>query len=86
MSIVGTVPPPTDARYTPDDTPDPSAPPAPETNPLIGTLTDAQQVRNMLKRIAAKAGLEKRVHPRGLRHAHAAEFVREGTPVNVIRD
>jgi site-specific recombinase XerD len=43
-------------------------------------------VRNMLKRIAVKAGLEKRVHPYGLRHTHAAELVREGTPVNVIRD
>src|SRR5450755_3459936 len=29
---------------------------------------------------------EKRVHPHGLRHTHAAEFVREGVPINVIRD
>jgi undecaprenyl-diphosphatase len=33
MSMVGAVSPPTDARYTPDDTPDPSAPSAPETSP-----------------------------------------------------
>ena len=37
-------------------------------------------------RLAAKAGLEKRVHPHGLRHTHAAELVREGMSVNVIRD
>ena len=43
-------------------------------------------VRDMLKRQAAKAGLEKRVHPHGLRHTHAAELVREGVPINVIRD
>ncbi len=43
-------------------------------------------VLNVLKRIAAKAELEKGVHPHGLQHTHAAEFVRAGTPVNVIRD
>jgi site-specific recombinase XerD len=32
------------------------------------------------------AGLEKRVHPHGLRHTHAAELAREGVPINVIRD
>jgi hypothetical protein len=31
--MVGAVSSPTDARYTPDDTPDPSAPSAPETSP-----------------------------------------------------
>lgn len=53
---------------------------------LAGGPVSDRYVRNMLKRIAAKAGLEKRVHPHGLRHTHAAELVREGTPVNVIRD
>jgi site-specific recombinase XerD len=43
-------------------------------------------VRDMLKRKAARAGIEKRVHPHGLRHTHAAELVREGVPMNVIRD
>jgi len=58
--------------------------------PLFCTLSGGpvsdRYVRNMLKRIRTKAGLEKRVHPHGLRHTHAAELVREGTPVNVIRD
>jgi site-specific recombinase XerD len=43
-------------------------------------------VRNLLKRLAARAGLEKRVHPHGLRHTHAAELVTEGVPMPVIRD
>jgi len=43
-------------------------------------------VRVMLKRIAAKAGIDKQVRPHGLRHSHAAELVAEGTPVSVIRD
>jgi site-specific recombinase XerD len=58
--------------------------------PLFCTLAGGPvmpgYVRDMLKRQAAKAGLEKRVHPHGLRHTHAAELVREGVPMNVIRD
>jgi site-specific recombinase XerD len=50
-----------------------------------GPLSD-RYVRDMLKRLRDKAGIEKRVHPHGLRHTHAAELVREGVPVNVIRD
>jgi hypothetical protein len=42
MSIIGTVPPPTDARYSPDDAPDPSAPSVPQTSPFMGNFTDAQ--------------------------------------------
>lgn len=38
-------------------------------------------MRRLLPRLAAKAGVEKRVHPHGLRHAHAAE----GVPVNVVQ-
>jgi site-specific recombinase XerD len=57
--------------------------------PLFCTLQGGQlsdrYVRDMLKRLRAKAGLEKRVHPHGLRHSHAAELVSEGVPVNVIQ-
>lgn len=42
-------------------------------------------VREMLKKTARKASIEKRVHPHGLRHTHAAELAREGVPVHVIR-
>jgi site-specific recombinase XerD len=56
--------------------------------PLFCTLAGGPvltgYVRDMLKRQAAKAGLEKRIHPHGLRHTHATELVRERVPVNVI--
>lgn len=42
-------------------------------------------VRETLKDLARKAGIEKRVHPHGLRHTHAAELAREGVPVHIIR-
>jgi hypothetical protein len=42
MSMVGTVSSPTDAHYSPDDTPDPSAPSVPQTSPFMGNFTDAQ--------------------------------------------
>lgn len=38
----------------------------------------------MLKRRAAKAGIEKRVHVDGLRNAHDAKLAAERVPVNVI--
>ena len=36
-------------------------------------------------RLARRAGVEKRVHSHGLRHAHAAELAAEGVPVNVVQ-
>lgn len=51
-----------------------------------GTRMSAQYARAMLHRMAAKAGIDKRVHPHGLRHTHAAELVDEGVPMPVIRD
>lgn len=58
--------------------------------PLFCTLSGGpvsdRYVRDMLKRLAAKAGIEKRVHPHGLRHTHAAELACEGVPMPVIRD
>ncbi len=52
---------------------------------LDGQSVDPSYVRHALKRLAAKAGIEKRVHPHGLRHTHAAELAREGVPMNVIQ-
>ena len=37
-------------------------------------------------RLAARAGIEKRVHAHGLRHAFAIGLEREGATVSVIRD
>lgn len=42
-------------------------------------------VREMLKDLAHKAGIQKRVHPHGLRHTHASELAREGVPIHIIR-
>lgn len=42
-------------------------------------------VRQMLKHCAAKAGLEKRVHPHALRHTHAAELATEKVDLRVVQ-
>jgi site-specific recombinase XerD len=63
------------------------------TSPLFCTISGQTRgkrlnpayVREALKQLARKAGIEKRVHPHGLRHTHASELAREGVPVNVIR-
>lgn len=41
-------------------------------------------VRQMLPRLARKAGIAKRVHAHGLRHTHAAELRREGKDIGAI--
>ena len=66
-------------------------------HPVFATITDGagglrkgsplhgQYVREMVKRMAARAGIDKRVTPHTLRHTHAAELMAEGVPVNVIQ-
>jgi site-specific recombinase XerD len=51
---------------------------------LAGRPLQAQYVRLMLHRLAADAGIEKRVHPHGLRHTFAWELEQAGVPVSVI--
>jgi len=53
---------------------------------LDGSRIDTSYVRHLLPRLAAKAGVERRVHAHGLRHTYAAELARGGTAINVIRD
>jgi site-specific recombinase XerD len=53
---------------------------------LQGGRIDSSYIRRLLPRLAAKAGIDRRVHAHGLRHTHAAELAREGTPINIIRD
>jgi site-specific recombinase XerD len=48
-----------------------------------GKLSD-RYVRDALKRMAAKAGIERRVHPHGLRHTFAAELEAAGETVTTI--
>jgi site-specific recombinase XerD len=57
--------------------------------PLFSTLKGEplkqSYVRTLLPRLARKAGIEKRVHPHGLRHTHAAELAAEGIAVNLVQ-
>ncbi len=41
-------------------------------------------VRVMLKRLAVRSGIEKRVHAHGLRHTHAAQLRAEGVDIAII--
>lgn len=56
----------------------------PEREP--GGPLDPRYVRQFLNRYAEKAGIEKRVHPHGLRHSYAAHLAKKGMPVHEIRD
>ena len=53
---------------------------------LDGAELDQSYVRHLLRRLAVKAGVERRIHPHGLRHAYAAGLARERVEINVIRD
>jgi site-specific recombinase XerD len=53
---------------------------------LAGGKVDASYIRHALPRLAARAGIQKRVHAHGLRHAYAVGLEREGATVSVIRD
>ena len=79
-----TRPPPT--RWPAGSTPAASS--ASGRGPLFCTLPGGpvhpQYVRNLLHRLAAKAGIDKRVHPHGLRHTFAFELEPAGTPVTTI--
>ena len=52
---------------------------------LRGKPVSGRYVRSLLPRLAAKAGIEKRVHAHGLRHSMAAELSAEGVPLPLIQ-
>lgn len=52
---------------------------------LKGKRVRGNYVRELLPRLAAKAGIEKRVHPHGLRHTFAFELANERAPIHVIQ-
>jgi len=55
---------------------------------LKGTPTDPSYARHLLPllpRLAKRAGLDRRVHPHGLRHTHAADLALAGVPVLAIQ-
>ena len=47
----------------------------------VGEPLAQANVRQMLRRRAVRAGLDKRIHPHGLRHSHAAALARQGVPL-----
>lgn len=53
--------------------------------PTRGRPMHAAYARNKLKELGARAGIEKRVHPHGLRHTHAFELAGEGVDLRYIR-
>ncbi|MGH2865242.1 MAG: tyrosine-type recombinase/integrase [Solirubrobacteraceae bacterium] len=42
-------------------------------------------MRRLLRRLGERCAIEKRVHPHGLRHTHAAELAAENMPPNLIQ-
>jgi len=59
-------------------------------SPIFCTLNGGQvnqsYIRHLLPRLARRAGIDKRCHAHGLRHAMAFELEREGATVSQIRD
>lgn len=51
---------------------------------LQGSPMSDAYVRVMLKRLAARAGIHKRVHAHGFRHTHAAQLRAEGVDIAII--
>ena len=50
----------------------------------FGSTLDSSYVRRALPRLAARAGLERRVHPHALRHSLATALAHEGKPLPAI--
>ena len=51
---------------------------------LDGSSIASVYIRNLLRRLGQKSGIEKRVHPHGLRHTHASELRVEGIDIGII--
>jgi len=52
---------------------------------LKGAVLDQSYIRKLLPRLAAKAGIEGRVHAHCFRHSRAHQLSMEGTPMPVIQ-
>lgn len=53
--------------------------------PTMGQPINTPYVRHLLKKLAVKAGIEKRVHPHGLRHSGASYLADQGVPLRTIQ-
>ncbi|HIG30573.1 MAG TPA: hypothetical protein EYQ50_23360 [Verrucomicrobiales bacterium] len=54
------------------------------TQGALGKPVESSYVRHLMKRLAVKAGLEKRVHAHGLRHTMASEMRAENIDIGII--
>lgn len=52
--------------------------------PSAGLAIGSPYVRTALKRYGERAGIQKRVHPHGLRHSLACQLSRGGMPIHVV--
>jgi integrase/recombinase XerD len=43
------------------------------------------QMRNIIKRISQRAGINKEIHPHQLRHSYATNLLNNGAPLEVIQ-
>ena len=50
----------------------------------VGQPLDSSYVRRLLPKIADRAGIDKRVHPHGMRHTHAGELAHSRLPLTHI--
>jgi len=61
-----------------------------EPGPIFKTSTGQRlqpsYLRKFLPKVAEQCGIEKRVHPHGMRHTCASEMVNEGVSLHLIRD
>lgn len=55
------------------------------TSGRLGEPLSQSYVRQALKRLARSAGIEKRVHPHGLRHTLASSLANEGAPLHLVQ-
>jgi site-specific recombinase XerD len=52
---------------------------------LQGNPLKSSYLKTLLPRLARHAGIDKRVHPHGLRHTHAYELMMEGVEIPIIQ-
>ena len=50
----------------------------------VGRPLNSAYLRQLLPKLAERAGIEKRVHPHGLRHTHAAELIERKAALNIM--
>ena len=54
------------------------------THSKLGQPIESSYVRHLMKRLAVKAGLDKRIHAHGLRHTMASEMRSENIDIGII--